>query len=101
MRTFERGWRLKNLHADLLENTALYVSQMMEHLERLENEPMCYSLKYEDLVSNPEKVARGFLTFLNEPWDPNVIYPWEQSHNFGTEDPLSRSLKKFRPSIGN
>ena len=30
-------------------------------------------VRYEDLVSDAEKVMRGLLEFLNEPWDPIVL----------------------------
>ena len=55
-------------------------------------DPRYMEVKYEDLVSEPEKTIREVLDFLNEPWDENVL-------NYHQIQSSSRSKEKIPQNI--
>lgn len=42
---------------------------------RFRRDPAYYELRYEALVSDPERTLRGLLKFLGLPWDANLLQP--------------------------
>ncbi|MGB5248114.1 MAG: sulfotransferase [Gammaproteobacteria bacterium] len=58
-----------------LELTVEYYREVMTlGLDTIDRWPLkVYQLRYEDLVKEPEKVARGAIGFLDLPWDPAVM----------------------------
>lgn len=98
---YNRGWVLEKLADDLLINTVLYVRKVVEMLIEIADRTNVHALHYEDLVNDSEIVTRKLCDFLDEPWDDAMIRPWDFMHNFGTEDPIARSRKKFELSKDN
>jgi hypothetical protein len=98
---YNRGWRLDDLDDDNLVNTCLYVKKTIEKLLRIAARDDVHSLHYEAMVEDPEGQTKALCAFLGEPWDEAMTRPWDFEHNFGTEDPIARSQKKFELSAQN
>jgi len=98
---YSRGWRLDDLDDDLLVNTCLYVRNTLEKLCLIMEGDDVYVLYYESIVADPESQTKLLCAFLGEPWDEAMTRPWDFEHNFGTEDPIARSQKKFVMSSKN
>ena len=98
---YNRGWRLEHLDEDLLTNTCLYVRKILEKLQEIAGREDVHAVYYEKIVDDPEEQTRALCAFLGESWDEAMIRPWDFDHNFGTEDPIARSQKKFELSSQN
>jgi len=98
---FNRGWVLEEIDKDPLVNAAMYVKKIVEMLIEIAAHPNTYSIHYEDLVDDAEGMTRKLCEFLDEPWDEAMLRPWDFEHNFGTEDPIVRSSRKFERSSEN
>ena len=98
---YNRGWRIEDLDDDLLVNSCLYVKKVVDKLCDISRIDGVYSLHYESMVEDPEGETKALCLFLGEPWDQAMIRPWDYEHNFGTEDPIARSRKKFEVSSRN
>jgi hypothetical protein len=61
----------------------------------------CFELRYEALVTDPERVLRDMFAFLGEPFEPQVLRFNEQRHDPGLEDGKVGRTTTFEPSIGN
>ncbi|WP_299441085.1 hypothetical protein [uncultured Rhodospira sp.] len=60
-----------------------------------------HAIKYEALTENPESILAELCTFLDEPFDHQMLEHHQGSHNFGNEDPQVRGISGFRPSRDN
>lgn len=98
---YSRGWKLDDLDKDDLVNACLYTKKIVEKLCEIASRESVFSINYERLVKDPEQQTKALCAFLNEPWDDAMIRPWDFDHNFGTEDPIARSKKRFELSSQN
>jgi hypothetical protein len=98
---YSRGWVLERLDEDPLINTCLYVRNTLSRLNDIAKRRNVHVLTYEALVGDPAEETRKLCEFLREPWDSSMLQPWASAHNFGTEDPIVRSRKKFELSAGH
>jgi hypothetical protein len=97
----DRGWNLAPSSGDVFEDTLSYVAESMSDLIRISEQSRSYSLKYEDLATDSERVLRSLCNFLGEAWDDRMLNPWDQQQNFGTEDPIARGTRRFQISRNN
>lgn len=98
---YSRGWILEELDEDLLVNTCLYVTKVVNKLKEISDSENVHVIYYEELVEDTERVCKALCRFLNEDWDSTMLKPWSVQHNFGTEDPIARSINKFQRSSDN
>lgn len=60
-----------------------------------------FLLKYEELVTSPEDILKKLFSFLNEPWEENVLKFHEKHRNLANESSASQVNKKlYTSSIG-
>ena len=97
---YKRKWVIKKFDENLFLNSCKYVKFIMNKLLSIPNNESIV-IRYENLVKNPKKVTSNICHFLNEEWSENMLKPWGSAHNFGTEDPISRSQKAFVISSEN
>lgn len=88
----ERFTNLLMYHADILQRQMDFAAA---HADR------CHTLRYEDVVADPETHLRRAFEFLGEPWEPEVLAYHKAEHDWGTGDPDANTSSGFRPSVGN
>ena len=100
---WKRGWHFQEETGELLTDTCRYVKTSVEaQLSFLRAHPSrSHVLHYDRLVETPMEETRSLCQFLEEPWSDEMIRHHEQSHDFGTEDPIARGTKGFRGSYEN
>lgn len=66
-----------------------------------ENTEKCIRLRYEDVVSNPRNSIQALMTFINEPFETEILNFNARAHQKGLEDPkVSKTNTIHRNSIG-
>ena len=98
---FDRNWFAGHHVDDPLANAALFVKEKLAKIQAFVARGRTHVVDYEALVREPEASARAITDYLNEDYDARMITPWASAHNFGTEDPIARSSKRFEASVGN
>jgi hypothetical protein len=70
--------------------------------QRARLKPDCFDLRYEDLVSRFEDVAKGLIDFLGLPWDEAVLHYHEHARGRHIATPsYSQVLKPiYRSAMG-
>lgn len=58
-------------------------------------------IRYEDLVTDPEKTLKPVFTFIGEPWDPDVLNYYEKKRNLAGESSAYQVSKPlYKKAIG-
>jgi hypothetical protein len=58
-------------------------------------------IRYEDLVTDPEKTLKPVFTFIGEPWDPDVLNYYEKKRNLAGESSAYQVSKPlYNKAIG-
>jgi hypothetical protein len=60
-------------------------------------DPRVHTVRYEDLVGDPERATRGLLEFLGEPWDPRVIAHADADSRFRDATTFPQNPEALRP----
>ncbi|MCA9492519.1 MAG: sulfotransferase [Myxococcales bacterium] len=60
----------------------------------------CHTLRYVDLVREPERTLRGVFAFLGESWEPTVLDFNTAAHTGGLEDHHVRTTTTFEDNTG-
>jgi protein-tyrosine sulfotransferase len=62
----------------------------------------CFTVRYEQLASDPEPLLRELFSFLDEEWDPRVLRFHDEPHDrwIGLEDRKASEARGFAPNIG-
>ena len=60
-----------------------------------------YFIKYEDLTSNPEKELKELFSFLNEPWEEEIVNFYKFKHDPGFDDPKIDTYNKIEKNSNN
>ena len=93
--TRETSHNLRNYLRFWIDNNELYAD-----FHEL-NQKRCLLVRYEDLVTNQEPVARRILEFLDEPWQPSIFEDMQrQDHNpnMGDNKIMATGGAKIDPS---
>jgi protein-tyrosine sulfotransferase len=100
---FRKRWSLVEYADDPFLNVLTYVANGLRKQRRFQERyfERCLECRYEELVTEPERVVKGILSFLGEEWESSVLRFNDFDHDWGTGDPEALHLKGFRPSIGN
>ena len=67
----------------------------------IDNPDICARVHYEDLTANPEATLTKLMVSLGEKFAEEMLRHHEGKSNFGTEDPIARGTRGFKPSHGN
>jgi hypothetical protein len=60
----------------------------------------CFMLRYEDVTADPIPILHKLFSFLDEPWEPDVIHHERFPHDAGIEDPEARRSKGIGRRVG-
>ncbi len=61
----------------------------------------CFTVRYEEFATAPERCLPALFDFIREPWDHKVLDFASASHDFGLQDHKILDVSGFRPSTGN
>ena len=87
----------ENLEENLLLSAVRYWCERTNAMLafRDANPAQCFSIRYEDLSTNPESHLKPLFDFLHEPWEPTVLEFYKYSHSKGREDSRVRGTRGF------
>ncbi len=60
-------------------------------------DPRYFEVKYENLVTEPEATIKQVLTFLNEPWDENVLNYYKVNSSNRSEEKIPQNIRAREP----
>ncbi|OOY25881.1 hypothetical protein BMI91_05700 [Thioclava sediminum] len=105
----ERGWNISGAAGVGAEGMALFEANLAHMASMYEaqmafaaaNPDVCVRAVYEDMVARPEPELTRIMEGLGEAFDEAMLRHHEGQTNFGTEDPIVRGTRGFKPSHGN
>ena len=96
------------LYADNMTESAkiIFTRYWVEQCEKMlgfakDNFGQCHRIHYEQFSSDPEKYLPPLFTFLDEPWESDVLKFNEKQHDFGFQDSHIAGTRKFLPRTGS